>query len=162
VAVSDYYPKVSLSGLVGFESLSTNTLLKAASFQPSATGAIRWRIFDFGKVDAEVKQARGANAEALAQYRQTVLHAAEDVENAFISLTQTEARTGQLQGEVTSLRHARDLSQQAYTAGAIPLTDVLDADRQLLVAQDDLALNRADAARAAVSSFRALGGGWSP
>ncbi len=162
VAVSDYYPKVSLSGLVGFESLSTNTLFKAASFQPSATGAIRWRIFDFGKVDAEVKQARGANAEALAQYRQTVLHAAEDVENAFMSLTQTEERTGQLQGEVTSLRHARDLSQQAYTAGAIPLTDVLDADRQLLVAQDDLALNRADAARAAVSSFRALGGGWSP
>jgi outer membrane protein TolC len=44
----------------------------------------------------------------------------------------------------------------------IPLTDVLDADRQLLVAKDDLASTRELAARAAVSSFRALGGGWTP
>ncbi len=162
VALSDYYPKLSLSGLLGFESLGANKLFTSASFQPAATGALTWRIFDFGKVDAEVKQARGVNAEALAQYRQTVLHAAEDVEDAFITLTQTEVRTAQLQGEVDSLRHARDLSQQAYAAGSIPLTDVLDADRQLLVAQDELALNRADAARAAVLSFRALGGGWTP
>jgi NodT family efflux transporter outer membrane factor (OMF) lipoprotein len=160
VAISDYYPKLSLSGVLGFDSVSANHLFSASSFQPAATGAIRWRIFDFGKVDAEVKQAHGKNAEALAQYRHTVLRAAEDVEDAFISLTQIEARTSRLQGEVQSLTHARDLSQQAYAAGSIPLTDVLDADRQLLVARDDLAQNRADAARAAVRSFRALGGGW--
>jgi NodT family efflux transporter outer membrane factor (OMF) lipoprotein len=161
VALSDYYPKLSLSGLLGFESVSANHLLTAASFQPQAASAIRWRIFDFGKIDAEVKQAHGASAEALAQYRQTVLRAAEDVENAFITLTQTETRTSQLQAEVASLKRSRDLSQQAYAAGAIPLTDVLDADRQLLSTRDDLALNQADAERAAVRSFRALGGGWS-
>ena len=161
-ALSDYYPKISLSGLLGFDSLSANHLFTAASFEPALTGAIRWRIFDFGKVDAEVKEARGGNAEALATYRQTVLRAAEDVENAFMTLTQTEIRTAQLDGEVKSLQRARQLSQQAYAAGAIPLTDVLDADRQLLTSRDDLAQNRADAARAAVRSFRALGGGWTP
>lgn len=161
VALADYYPKLSLSGALGFDSLSANRLFTAASFQPTATGAIQWRIFDFGKIDAEVKSARGANAEALAQYREAVLHAAQDVEDAFMTLTQTEVRTAQLQGEVQSLTRSRDLSQQAYAAGSIPLTDVLDADRQLLVTQDDLAQNRADAARAAVLSFRALGGGWS-
>jgi NodT family efflux transporter outer membrane factor (OMF) lipoprotein len=161
VALSDYYPKLSLSGLLGFESLNVNHLLSAASFQPFATGAIRWRIFDFGKVDAEVRQARGANAEALAQYRGTVLQATEDVENAFKTLTETEGRTAWLQTEVRSLERSRGLSQQAFVAGAIPLTDVLDADRQLLAARDDLAQNRADAARAAAKSFRALGGGWS-
>jgi outer membrane protein TolC len=57
------------------------------------------------------------------------------------------------------LRGARDLSERAYKAGAIPLTDVLDADRQLLVARDDVESTRADAARAAVRTFRALGGG---
>jgi NodT family efflux transporter outer membrane factor (OMF) lipoprotein len=160
VAVADYYPKLSLSGLLGFDSMSANHLFTAASFEPAATGALRWRLFDFGKVDAEVAQARGANSEALAQYRGIVLHAAEDVEDAFITLTQTETRTLQLQDEVRSLTRSRDLSQQSYNAGAIPLTDVLDADRQLLSAQDDLALNRANAARAAVRSFRALGGGW--
>jgi NodT family efflux transporter outer membrane factor (OMF) lipoprotein len=160
VALSEYYPKISLSGLLGVESLSTQKLFSAAAFQPAATGALRWRLFDFGKVDAEVAASRGRDAEALAQYRATVLHAAEDVENAFTGLVQTEKRTGSLQAQVASLARARDLSQQSYGAGAIALTDVLDADRQLLAAQDDLARNRADAAREAVRSYRALGGGW--
>ena len=55
----------------------------------------------------------------------------------------------------------RDTAEAAYRGGIISLTDVLDADRLLLVAQDELAKTRADAARAAVASFRALGGGWS-
>ncbi len=111
-------------------------------------------------MDAEVAQARGGNAEALATYRQAVLKAAEDVENAFMALTQTEERLQELKGEVASLTRTRDLSQQAYEEGAIPLTDVLDADRQLLTARDDLDDTSANAARAAVRSFRALGGGW--
>ncbi|WP_159013739.1 efflux transporter outer membrane subunit [Acidisoma sp. S159] len=160
VAVSDYYPKISLSGALGFDSLSANHLFTGSAFQPIGTGALRWRIFDFGKVDAEVANVRGRDAEALAQYRQTVLHAAEDVENAFMELSQTELRTQELQDEVISLTHARDLSEESFSSGVIPLTDVLDADRQLLSAQDDLAQNCAAAARAAVHSFRALGGGW--
>ncbi len=122
---------------------------------------MRWRLFDFGKVDAEVAQARGSRAEALASYRQAVLRAAEDVEDALSAQVQTENRTGELEREVaSSLERARALSQQAYEAGVNSLTDVLDADRQLLAARDSLALSKADAARAAVASFRAFGGGW--
>jgi NodT family efflux transporter outer membrane factor (OMF) lipoprotein len=159
-AISDYYPKISLSGALGFDSGDTSHLFTAGAFQPIGSGALRWRLFDFGKVDAEVKQARGANAEALAEYRQAVLKAAEDVENAFMALAQTDARRQELQDEVTALVRARDLSERSYKSGAITLTDVLDADRQLLSARDDLDSTRADAARAAVSVFRALGGGW--
>jgi NodT family efflux transporter outer membrane factor (OMF) lipoprotein len=159
-SISDYYPKISLSGALGFDSISANHLFTAAAFQAVGTGALRWRLFDFGKVDAEVAQARGANVEALALYRQAALKATEDVENAFMGLSQTEARRQELQDEVASLTRARDLSERAYKAGAITLTDVLDADRQLLVARDDLDSTRADAARAAVGAFRALGGGW--
>jgi NodT family efflux transporter outer membrane factor (OMF) lipoprotein len=160
VAVSDYYPRLSLSGLLGFDSLSANHLFTAASFQPIATGALRWRIFDFGKVDSEVGEARGAHAEAWARSRQTVLRAAGDVEDAFKSLVELESRTARLEAEVHALQRSRDLSQQAFTAGAIPLTDVLDADRQLLGTRDALEQSRGDAARAAVRSYRALGGGW--
>jgi NodT family efflux transporter outer membrane factor (OMF) lipoprotein len=159
-AISDYYPKISLSGALGFDSTSTNHLFTASAFQPIGTGALRWRLFDFGKVNAEVAQARGANAEALAEYRQAALKATEDVEDALFVLSQTEVRLQELQGEVASLTRARYLSQRAYEAGAIPLTDVLDADRQLLIARDDVDSSRADAARAAVRTFRALGGGW--
>ncbi len=159
-AISDYYPKISLSGALGFDSISANHLFSNKAFQPIGTGAISWRLFDFGKVDAEVAQARGANAEALAQYRQAALKAAEDVENALIALSQTESHVVELEGEVDALTRARDLSDKAYQAGAITLTDVLDADRQLLTARDDLDSNRTDAARAAVRTFRAFGGGW--
>lgn len=159
-ALSDYYPKLSISGLLGFDSINAGQLFTARAFQPAVTAGLRWRLFDFGKVDAEVASARGANAEALAVYRQTVLKAAEDVENAFVTLTQTQLRQGEIDAEVVSLTRARDLSERAYKAGAITLTDVLDADRQLLSARDDLDATRADSARAAVSVFRALGGGW--
>jgi outer membrane protein TolC len=107
-----------------------------------------------------VAQARGANAEALAVYRQAVLRAAEDVEDALAGLAQTQSHVVELQNEVQSLIKARDLAVQAYQAGSIMLTDVLDADSQLLTAQDQLDARRADTARAAVGVFRALGGGW--
>jgi NodT family efflux transporter outer membrane factor (OMF) lipoprotein len=160
-SIAEYYPKISISGLLGFESATPGHLFKAATYQPAAQAGLRWRLFDFGKIDAEVKQARGAEAEALALYRRSVLHAAEDVENAFRSLAQLEAHKDELAREVAALKRARDLAQSAYLGGAVALIEVLDADRQLLAAQDELSQNRADAARAAVQSFRALGGGWS-
>jgi NodT family efflux transporter outer membrane factor (OMF) lipoprotein len=161
MALAEYYPKVSIAGLLGFESLSADHLLRSATFQPQGIAGLRWRLFDFGKIDAEVAAARGSNAEALARFRQSILHAAEDVENAFTALVQSEARTRELVDEVAALRRSRDLAQEAYQGGLITLTDVLDADRLLLVAQDELAKAHADSARAAVASFRALGGGWS-
>jgi NodT family efflux transporter outer membrane factor (OMF) lipoprotein len=161
VAVAEYYPKVSLSALLGFESLDSGHLFSAQSFQPVGTAGLRWRLFDFGRVDAEVAQANSANVQALLAYRQTVLRAAEDVENAFMALAQLELQTRELLNEVDALARARDASQQSYLAGASSLTDVLDADRQSLIAQDQLARTRADTDRAAVMSFRALGGGWS-
>lgn len=160
-ALSDYYPKFSLSGLLGFESSVSDHLFRATTFQPQGMLGLRWRLFDFGKVDAQVAVARGAEAEALALYRQSVLHAAEDVENAFTALVQLEAHVQELEREVSALSRARDLSQTAYHGGVTPLTDVLDANRQLLAAQDAHARARTDVARAAVSAFRALGGGWS-
>lgn len=160
-AISDYYPKLSLSDLLGFESLDASHLIRATTFQPQGILGLRWRLFDFGKIDAEVALAKGANAEALARYRLSVLHAAEDVENAFTALVQLEAHTQELEREVTALSRALDRSQEAYQSGVIALTDVLDADRQLLSAQDEQVRTQVDTARAAVSTFRALGGGWS-
>ena len=159
-AISDYYPKLNLSALLGFESISSQQFLTGAAFQPQAVAGLRWRLFDFGKVDAEVEQAKGANAEALAKYRAAVLRATEDVENALTALAQSEEQSRELSREAASLTRARDTAEEAYRGGAVSLIDVLDSDRQLLLAQDDLARVRADTARSAVSSYRALGGGW--
>lgn len=160
VAISDYYPKISLSGALGFDSISGGQLFKSASFQAVGATGFSWRVFDFGKVDAEVKLAKGVYAEALAEYRESTLKAVQDVENAFMALVQTELRTDELRQEVSALTRASDLSEKAYRAGSITLTDVLDADRQLLVSRDALDASKTDAARAAVRAFRAMGGGW--
>jgi NodT family efflux transporter outer membrane factor (OMF) lipoprotein len=161
-ALAEYYPKLSLSGIVGSQALAPGHLFQQQGFQPISVVGLRWRLFDFGAVAAEVKRARGANAEALLQYRSAVLRAAEDVENAFTLLVQSEERRNEILREIAELQRVRDLSEQSYAAGVIALTDVLDADRQLLAAKDDLAVARASAARAAIGSFRALGGGWLP
>src|SRR5881394_2231775 len=161
-ALSEYYPKLSLSGIVGSQALAPAHLFEQQGFQPISVVGLRWRLFDFGAVAAEVKRARGANAEALLQYQSSALHAAEDVEDAFSLLVQSENRRNEILREIAELQRVRDLSEQSYSAGVIALTDVLDADRQLLAAKDGLAVARESAARAAVGSYRALGGGWLP
>jgi NodT family efflux transporter outer membrane factor (OMF) lipoprotein len=160
-ATSEYYPKLSLSALFGFESLGTGHLINAQSFQPQALAGLHWRLFDFGRVDAEVARAKGANAEALAKYRQSMLRATEDVEDSMVTLVQLEAQSVDLNAEVDAHTRARDAAQDAYKGGLISLIEVLEEDRQLLASRDQLARVHADDLRAAVATFRSLGGGWS-
>ncbi|MGT2493493.1 hypothetical protein ACU4GD_30920 [Cupriavidus basilensis] len=87
-------PKLSLSALLGFESLSAGKLFSAAAFQPLAAAGLRWRLFDFGRVDAE----GGAGQEALrcrsaGQLPQGhVARHGRDVENAIVTLTELESQ----------------------------------------------------------------------
>lgn len=160
IAMAEYYPKVSLSGLLGFGSLGAAGLLSSSSFQPAVGLGLRWRLFDFGRIDAEIARAKGANSEALIRYRLSMLRATEDVENAIMTLVQLERQSTELVREVNAHQRARNASEEAYKGGAVSLTEVLDEDRLLLAGRDQLALAHADNARAAVATFRALGGGW--
>lgn len=162
VAMSEYYPKFSLTGLLGTATTSAGSLFSGNATQASGFLGLRWRLFDFGRVDAEIKAARGRSAEALAAYRQVVLRASQDVENAFSTLVQQEARALVLKQGEESLLRAQQASLAAYKGGAVSLIEVLDADRRLLETRDSAIEARAAASRGAVASFRALGGGWSP
>jgi NodT family efflux transporter outer membrane factor (OMF) lipoprotein len=160
VAVADYYPHVSLTGLLGVASVGTSTLFTGNGVQASGGAGLRWRLFDFGKVDAEVAGARGHEAEALAVYRGTVLRATEDVETSLTRLAEGRAEIASREAQVAALTRSRDQARQAYQQGVLALVDVLDADRALLEASDRLASAQAGAARASVAAIRALGGGW--
>jgi NodT family efflux transporter outer membrane factor (OMF) lipoprotein len=162
-AISEYYPKVSLSGLIGTASMRAGSVFTDSRANEGQGGAaLAWRLFDFGRIGADVSAARGRNAEALAAYRLSVLRATEDVEDAFSTLVKREAQARTLAGGETSLTRARDSSLAAYKGGAVSLIEVLDADSRLLDTRDAHAQARTQAARAAVASFRALGGGWDP
>ena len=159
-AISEYYPKLSLSGLLGSAATGPASLFAGGATQAQGAFGLRWRLFDFGRVDAEIKDARGRNAEALAAYRLAVLRASEDVEDAFSALLNREAEQRTLAGGETALTRAQASSMAAYKGGVVSLIEVLDADTRLLQTRDALAQARTESARAAVASFRSLGGGW--
>ncbi|MBT2246285.1 TolC family protein [Sphingobium sp. BHU LFT2] len=159
-AMGEYYPHFSLGGLLSTATLSTGNLFADRTTQGTGFAGLRWRLFDFGRVDAEVAQAKGKNAEALAQYRGAVLHATEEVENALSQLAEGRMEIAAREREISALSQARDQARQAYSGGVIALVEVLDADRALLNASDRLATARAAAARASVAAVRALGGGF--
>ena len=161
VAISEYYPKFSLGALLGSATtISSGNLFSSGANQALGVLGLRWRLFDFGRVDAQIAGARGQEAEALAAYRLAVLRATEEVENAFSALVKREAQVGILTQGESSFARARENSDAAYRAGVVSLIEVLDADSNLLQVRDAKAQAQTEAARAAIASFQALGGGW--
>ena len=160
-AISEYYPKFSLGALLGSATaISSGNLFTSGANQAQGVLGLRWRLFDFGRVDAQIAAARGQEAEALAAYRLAVLRATEEVENSFSALVKREAQVGILTQGESSLARARENSLAAYQGGVVSLIEVLDADSNLLQVRDAKARAQTEAARAAIASFRALGGGW--
>lgn len=157
-ALSEYWPKVSLSGMFGFS--SNDLSLLGGNSANVITGAIglRWRLFDFGRVDAEVAAARGAEREALAAYRGSVLTAGGDVENAFLALgaaqrtlvarRSADAIEASLFDQVRASQRAGQSSEAELVAAQ---TRRIDSQRALLAAQNGLS-------SALVRCHRALGG----
>lgn len=163
VAISEYYPKFSLSVLLGSATaVSGDNLFSSGASQSAGVLGLRWRLFDFGRINAQIDQAKGQEAEALAAYRLSVLRATEDVENAFSALVNRENQTATLVKGEASLASARQSSFVAFRQGTASLIDVLHNDETLLQISDARAQAQTESARAAVATFRAMGGGWQP
>lgn len=158
-AIAEYYPTISLQGLVGFESTRTGVLLTGAAQEAQGAAGLKWRLFDFKRIDADVANARGVRAQALAAYRMAALRAAEDVEDALSLRLQRQAQARELHASEVALERARQAAADAYAAGALSLLEVIDADRALLQTEDQAAEADAETARASVALVRALGGG---
>ncbi|MBR7792290.1 TolC family protein [Undibacterium sp. FT147W] len=161
MAIAEYYPKLSLSGLLGSTtSVSAGKLFTSGASQTTGALGLRWRLFDFGRINAEIALAKGQEAEALAAYQLAVLRATEDVENTFSALVKREDQASILAQGVDALSRARGASFAAYQKGVVSLIEVLQADDNLLRASDMQIQAQTESARTAVATFRALGGGW--
>ncbi len=162
VALAEYYPKLSLTGVLGSAtSVSGGHLFSSGASQAAGMLGLRWRLFDFGRINAQIEQAKGQEAEMLAAYRLAALRATEDVENALSALVKREEQAAVLAQGVDALGRARGASFAAYQKGVVSLMEVLQADEQLLRASEARVQAQTESARAAVMAFKALGGGWS-
>lgn len=159
--IAEYYPKFSITALLGSATaISAGNLFSSSANQATGILGLRWRLFDFKRIDAQVELAKGNEAEALAKYRQSALRASEDVENAFSSLLKSEEQSVTLLEGEASLTQARKAAFKAYERGSASLIEVLNADESLLRMSDARAQAQSQSARAAVAAFKALGGGW--
>ena len=159
-AFADRFPKVTIGALFGLLSGGLSNLFAGSALQSAASAGVSGPLLDFGRNGAALDRARATTREAAARYRLAVLRAAGEAEDGFSGLGRSQARARALDDGVAALTRARDTSRLAYRAGAVSLIEALDAERRLQASQDGAATARANAARAAVATFRALGGGW--
>jgi outer membrane protein TolC len=160
VAKAQLFPALLIGGNVGSSALSLGGLGDVVTGGLFAT--LAQIIFDGGRRASNVR-AREADADAaLAAYRQAVLRALEDVENALVARQSAGQRQEQLTVAFDAANNAAILARSQYRAGLTDFQTLLDAERQLLSARDGLSRARADDAQALISLYLALGGGWSP
>jgi len=163
MSIAEFYPKFSLGGMIGSATaISGGNLFTNGATEASAMLGLRWRLFDFGRINAQIAGARGQEAEALAAYRQSVLRATADVENALTDMAQRNRQATTLEQGTLAWYQARQSSFAAYEKGVVSLIEVLQADEKLLQASDMRMQAQTEAGRAAVAAFKALGGGWQP
>lgn len=159
-ALSEYYPKISLSALAGFESLAASNLVSASSGQQQGLAGLRWRLFDFGRVDAQLASAKGGRALALAAYRSQVLQAGAEVETALSNLSERRLQLAALSEGEASESRATNAATAAFAAGHASQVDALAARQRLLGARDQRLSAETETVRAALAAVKALGGGW--
>lgn len=117
-------------------------------------------IFHGGRLKAGVKLSEARKAELVEAYRKTYLVALREVEDALAATRSAQQRVAQLTTALEEARNSYRLQRIQYEAGAIDFQTLLDAQRTLFDADDDLALARFDRLIAAVELIQALGGGW--
>ncbi|MDC7693361.1 efflux transporter outer membrane subunit [Asticcacaulis sp. DXS10W] len=160
IARAAWFPRLSLTASAGGASNDLSDIFAEGARNWSLTAIVAQAIFDGGQRKAGVELAQGDLAIAFAQYRQSVLVAFGDVENA---LSDIDGLTGEAQTQSTALaaaRRALDLSQSRYKHGYVSQLEVLDAQRSYLrIRRQDLQV-RAQQYQATVRLIRALGGDW--
>jgi outer membrane protein, multidrug efflux system len=159
VAKADLFPRLSLSGFIGFIAGDAGDLGESASRAWSLTPVLSWGGFDSG-VRARVVAAEARAEGALAAYERAVLLALEETENAFVSYGQDRERLAALVEQAAQSRRAAELARIQYREGALDFLRLLDAERTRLEAEDAVAIGETELNGAVVLIYKALGGGW--
>jgi outer membrane protein, multidrug efflux system len=160
VAVADLFPKLSLTGSLGLQSVNLADLPQGASRFWSIGPTLSWPIFDAGRIRANIAVQDARTAQQLSAYEQTVLTALEEVENALVAYSREHMRRDKLAEAVEAKQRAVELANELYTRGLGDFLNVLESQRSLFASQSDLVQSEAAASANVVALYKALGGGW--
>jgi NodT family efflux transporter outer membrane factor (OMF) lipoprotein len=160
LAKSDWFPKLSLTGDAGLESVSLGKFFEPGSVFWSVGPNLQWRALDFGRVRAEVGAQTAVQEAALANYEKAVLTSLQEAENAITAYAQEHNRRLALAEELSEDRRSLDMANGQYSEGRVNYLDVLDAQRSLYQSEDQLAASDQAVALDLIALYKALGGGW--
>ena len=160
IAIAAYYPTVSLTGSGGFESKSPTTLIQGPSAIWSLGGSAVELLFDAGRRHAVTEEARHAYELNVANYRQTVLRAFQEVEDNLSGLRILDSESVAQQRAVESARRSLSISTNRYKGGVTTYLEVITAQTTQLANERTAADITTREFAASVQLIKALGGGW--
>jgi outer membrane protein, multidrug efflux system len=160
VAMADLYPRLTLNGSIGVESLSRREP-SSSSRTGSISGGpqVSWAIFD-PTVRPNIEIQSALQEQAMIQYQAVVLSSFEEVENALVAYAQERQRRESLRLAMESAQVAADLEQFKYQAGLSDFINVLVAQRSLLTFQDQYHQSNGTVTSDVIRLYKSLGGGW--
>lgn len=162
VAKAQWFPKLQITGEVGFQSRNGVNLFDKKSFFAALGPSVSWPILQGGAIYANVKIAETAMEDAALAYEETIERAYAEVRNAYAAYTQEYHRYESLQVAVKAASDAVTISQDLYKNGLRDFNNVLDAQRSLLQLEEACVISRGQITLALIELYRALGGGLAP
>jgi NodT family efflux transporter outer membrane factor (OMF) lipoprotein len=157
-AQADYLPRVALAASTGYTANRIESLTRTGTSRVMVGPVVSFPLLDLGRVRQRVDLARAGKEEANAQYTATVLHAVEETQSASVTYARAHERLALLEQAVKSSARASELSQERFEAGLTDFLQVLDAERTLLDAENQLTSAQTAAATALVALYKAAGG----
>jgi NodT family efflux transporter outer membrane factor (OMF) lipoprotein len=159
-AEAELYPKFSLTGDVGLQSISAGDWFATGSRFWTAGPTVQWRIFDAGRIRAGIGVQDARADQALAAYEQTMLAAFTDVETALTAYAQEQTRRQSLERAAQASEQVVALASDLYSHGLADFLHVLESQRSLYQSQDALIESERDVSSDLIALYKALGGGW--
>ena len=162
VATADLFPRVNITGFVGFLSGDVGRLFSTTAGNDarawSITPTVSWAAFDIGSVRARLRASEAQSDAAAANYEKVVLVALEDTENSLVAYSSGQARLKSLSEQADASRRATELAETQYRDGVADFLVLLDAQRTQLEAEDSVAQAETAVNVAVVAIYKALGG----
>jgi multidrug efflux system outer membrane protein len=162
IATADLFPRVNVSGFVGFLSGNVGHLFSTGGGDDArawaVTPTVSWAAFDLGSVHARLRGRQAELDAARAAYAQVVLAALEETENSFLSYAKEQAALRSLTEQARASAHASELAELQYRAGVTDFLTLLDAQRTQLEAEDAMVQAQTQVNVRAVAIYKALGG----
>ena len=160
-SIAELYPIISLPGFFSFEALQTlEDAFRVGSVAYAIGPRVSLNFLDFGRVRGNIKIQEARTLQIESRYKQLVLRAVQEVEDALIAKKEERRRAMFLDNSVEASRKSAALVRSLYVAGLTDFQNVLDSERTLFEQEIELAQSHGNTTAAWVALFRALGGGW--